>query len=313
MFSSFFRAMRQNERPEQYEVPEEYEVPEQHEVPDTPTPREILEHSKRCIDVYKNIFNVNNQILAQNKELINTNKRIMSEMRETTRLLTNSLPRPQQITTCPENHNLTVYTARGGHCDVCNRIVFVGEQVMDCRECNWYMCARCSRNNGFTMPSATRRARTEPQPSFQTIFNDLLNPPVTAAQSELYTFDIPLNGQGFDAFITQLTQTLNELAPLSQEDVVVTPTDAQINKACLVMPASEANLSTLYVCPIDLSPIEDYESVMKIKHCGHVFRESNLRELFTRDVRCPLCRFDIRDHVEVTAARQNEGDSEDDI
>jgi hypothetical protein len=161
------------------------------------------------------------------------------------------------------------------------------------------------------MPITTRRPRTAPQ-TFNTLFNDFLNPPATTAQSELYTFDIPLNGQGFDSFITQLTQTLNELAPLAQEDVPIRPTEAQINKACIVMPAIDANLSDQYVCPIDLSPIEHDESVMKIKHCGHVFRESNLRELFTRDVKCPMCRFDIRDHVEVTAG-PNDGESEDDI
>jgi hypothetical protein len=170
------------------------------------------------------------------------------------------------------------------------------------------------------MPATTRQPTTATQ-TFQSMFNDLLNPHSSTSseqtfqsmfydlsnpnsapqQTELYSFDVPLNGTGFDAFITQLTQTLNEIAPLAQQDVVVTPTPAQINKACLVMPASEANLSDQYVCPIDLSPIEDDESVMKIKHCGHVFRESNLRELFTRDVKCPMCRFDIRDHVEVTA------------
>ena len=284
MFSSFLRAMRQ--QPEQ----------DQATAQPPPTWREVLEHNNRCLDTYKQIIEMNKQMVA--------------DLKESTRMLASLLPRPQQITTCPENHNLTLYTANGGNCDVCNRIVFVGEQVMDCRECNWYMCARCARNNGFTMPAATRQPRTAPQPSLQTIFNDFLNPPATTVQSELFTFDIPLNGQGFDDFITQLTQTLNELAPLAQQDVVVTPTDAQINKACLVMLASDANLSDQYVCPIDLSPIEDDESVMKIKHCGHVFRESNLRELFTRDVKCPMCRFDIREHVEVTAGN---GESEDDI
>jgi len=222
-------------------------------------------------------------------------------------MLASLLPRPQPIRTCPRNHSLVVYNSLGGNCNVCNRIVFVGEQVMDCRECNWYMCSRCARNNGLTIP---------PSRSFNSLFNQLFpttepEPQPTTTQSELYTFDIPLNGQGFNEFIAQLTQTLNEIAPL-QQDVVVTPTETQINRACVVMDANEANLGEQYVCPIDLSPIDDDESVMKIKHCGHVFRESNLRELFTRDVKCPMCRFDIREHVEVTAGL-NDGDSEDDI
>jgi hypothetical protein len=245
-----------------------------------PSAREILEHNNRCLNTYK--------------QIIEMNKQMVEDLKESTRMLASLLPRPQQIRTCANNHDLVLYTATGGNCDVCNRIVFVGEQVMDCRECNWYMCARCARNNGFTMPVTRRRPPTTP---LQTIFNDFLNPPATTAQTDLFTFDIPLNGQGFDDFITQLTQTLNQIAPISHEDVVVAPTETQISGACDVMLARDANLSEQYVCPIDLSPIEANESVMKIKHCGHVFRESNLRELFTRDVKCPMCRYDIRDYL----------------
>jgi hypothetical protein len=142
-----------------------------------------------------------------------------------------------------------------------------------------------------------------PTQSLPSLVNELIRPVATeqTGNSELFAFDIPLNGVGFDDFISQLTQTLNQIAPMAQEDVAIVPTEAQINKACDVMPAKEANLADQYTCPIDLSPISDDENVMVIKHCKHAFRESNLRELFTRDVKCPMCRFDIRDHVEVTS------------
>jgi len=266
MFSWFFRTTRQQEQAQTHEER-------------APSLREILEHSNKCIDTYK--------------QIIEMNKQMVTDLNESTRMLASLLPRPPPIRTCPNSHNLVVYTALGGNCDICNRIVFVGEQVMDCRQCNWYMCGRCARNNGFTMP-------TRQQQSFNSLLNNLF--PQTQeqapapAQSELFTFDIPLNNQGFDEFITQLTQTLNQIAPLHQ-DVVVVPTEEEINRACDVMPAIDAQLSHEYVCPIDLSPIDDDENVMKIKQCGHVFRESNLRELFTRDVKCPMCRFDIRETV----------------
>ena len=283
MFSAFFRSMRQPEVVENVPTINNTDT-------NPPTAREILDYGNRCMDTYK--------------EIIEMNKQIAADIRQTTRLLTSSMPRPQQIRTCPSNHDLVLYTAIGGNCDVCNRIVFVGEQVMDCRSCNWYMCARCARNNGFVMP----------QPSMANLINQLFPPPAAtttldpAPSTELFTFDVPLNGQGFDDFITQLTQTLNEIAPIAQEDVVVAPTESQINNACLVLPARDA-VDREYLCPIDLSTIADDESVMKIKYCGHVFRENNLRELFTRDVRCPMCRFDIRDHVEVTANYDGVGDN----
>jgi hypothetical protein len=282
MFSAFFRSMRQQEVVENAPTINNTDT-------NPPTAREILDYGNRCMDTYKQIIDMNKQIAA--------------DIRQTTRLLTNTMPRPQQIRTCPNNHELVLYTAIGGNCDVCNRIVFVGEQVMDCRSCNWYMCARCSRNNGFSMP----------QPSMANLINQLFpqpaSEPVPAPSTELFTFDIPLNGQGFDDFINQLTQTLNQISPIAQEDVVIAPTETQINRACVVMPASEANIGEQFVCPIDLSPIEVDDTVMKIKHCGHVFRENNLRELFTRDVKCPMCRFDIREHDEVTANYDEGGDN----
>jgi len=248
-------------------------------VSEAPTSREILEHNNRCLETYRQIIDLNKQIAA--------------DLKENTRLLMSAMPR-QTVVTCPRNHELVQYTAIGGSCDVCNRIVFVGQQVMDCRECNWYMCARCARTNGFTLTPQ------QPNQSLYNLMNQMFPQTSATAQTELYTFDVPLNGQGFDEFVTQLTQTLNQIAPTGQEDVVISPTEEQIVRACDVMPAYQLNLGDEYVCPIDLSPVGSEENVMIIKHCGHVFRESNLRELFTRDVKCPMCRFDIRDYDEVT-------------
>ena len=258
-----------------------------------PTAREILDYSNRCLDTYK--------------ELIELNKQIARDMRENTQLLMRSV----SIRTCPLNHALTQYSSLGGFCDVCRRAVLNGEQVMDCRPCNWYMCSECAERNGLRIQTRNRVNTSgnmfHPAPqqdNLSSIFNSLLNS--TASQStELFSFDIPLNGEGIEGFISQLETALGQLST-PPEDVVVTPTDQQIARACVVMPASDANLSDQYVCPIDLSPITPDENVMIIKHCKHAFRESNLRELFTRDVKCPMCRFDIRDHVEVTSVNEDE-------
>ena len=49
-------------------------------------------------------------------------------------------------------------------------------------------------------------------------------------------------------------------------------------------------------CPISLTRFEPDSSnnVMVIRYCGHVFVPEDLRQWFTRSVRCPLCRYDIR-------------------
>lgn len=48
-----------------------------------------------------------------------------------------------RVTKCPSGHELTLWTARAGRCDSCHRMVAHGEQVMDCRACNWYLCEEC--------------------------------------------------------------------------------------------------------------------------------------------------------------------------
>eukprot|EP00428_Durinskia_dybowskii_P014546 CAMPEP_0170224090 /NCGR_PEP_ID=MMETSP0116_2-20130129/11746_1 /TAXON_ID=400756 /ORGANISM="Durinskia baltica, Strain CSIRO CS-38" /LENGTH=204 /DNA_ID=CAMNT_0010474795 /DNA_START=60 /DNA_END=674 /DNA_ORIENTATION=+ len=44
---------------------------------------------------------------------------------------------------CPSGHELKLWVARAGACDGCRKFVADGEQVMDCRACNWYLCNEC--------------------------------------------------------------------------------------------------------------------------------------------------------------------------
>ena len=59
---------------------------------------------------------------------------------------------------------------------------------------------------------------------------------------------------------------------------------------------NEENNNDETICPIDREILQPDDYVMQIIHCGHFFREENLRTHFRRNPRCPLCRFDIRDH-----------------
>ena len=49
-------------------------------------------------------------------------------------------------------------------------------------------------------------------------------------------------------------------------------------------------------CPIDLLNFSQGDFILRIRYCGHIFREMNLRIHFRRSPRCPLCRYDIRDY-----------------
>ena len=89
-----------------------------------------------------------------------------------------------------------------------------------------------------------------------------------------------------------------------ESPVRIRPSRSQINNATSLIRLSDATTdisgnTTQTRCPIDLIDFTEDDSIMRIDHCGHLFRESNLRIHFRNNTRCPLCRFDIRDHNNV--------------
>tara|TARA_R110002074_G_scaffold362409_1_gene535537 strand:- start:745 stop:1887 length:1143 start_codon:yes stop_codon:yes gene_type:complete len=82
--------------------------------------------------------------------------------------------------------------------------------------------------------------------------------------------------------------------------VRIRPSRFQICQATSIQIYSDISGADIQTrCPIDLIDFSASDSVMQILHCGHIFREMNLRTHFRNSPRCPLCRFDIRDHNDV--------------
>ena len=101
---------------------------------------------------------------------------------------------------------------------------------------------------------------------FQNIFRDLLNPTLN---ENVMQFDF--------------------LSP-----IVVRPNESQINNATQERTFSEIVNPMNICCPITQNSFNSDDNVLQIRHCGHNFTPSNLREWFTRSVHCPVCRYDIR-------------------
>jgi hypothetical protein len=88
-------------------------------------------------------------------------------------------------------------------------------------------------------------------------------------------------------------ETINHFIPNRFQDVIVRPTEEQINNATEIF----NYVSGEYVhtnCPITLDEFRENESVCRINHCGHMFRETAIKNWFQQNVRCPVCRYDIR-------------------
>lgn len=81
------------------------------------------------------------------------------------------------------------------------------------------------------------------------------------------------------------------------EDVIVRPSEQQIANATQMIDYSSENEYNNMNCPITLDEFTEGEQICRIRHCGHIFKEQALRNWFQRNVRCPVCRYDIRNYI----------------
>ena len=79
------------------------------------------------------------------------------------------------------------------------------------------------------------------------------------------------------------------------QNVIVSPTAEQLEYATETI-LYDSNMDLInHSCPITLEEFQENERLIRIIHCGHTFSESGIRNWFRTHVRCPVCRFDIRD------------------
>lgn len=81
------------------------------------------------------------------------------------------------------------------------------------------------------------------------------------------------------------------------ENVVVRPTPEQIRNATrsIIYSPNNVNISNSS-CPITLEPFEEQQMLTQIIYCGHVFSQDGINRWFETNVRCPICRYDIRNY-----------------
>jgi hypothetical protein len=98
-----------------------------------------------------------------------------------------------------------------------------------------------------------------------------------------------------------INETVNNMLPGLFPEIPVNLTEQQINNATETFNyyAGEHAHTT---CPISLDEFHEGERICKITHCGHMFREAAIKNWFRRNVRCPVCRHDIRTQNETEPA-----------
>jgi hypothetical protein len=88
--------------------------------------------------------------------------------------------------------------------------------------------------------------------------------------------------------------------------VVVRPTDRQVREATQLVRFENIIDPQNSSCPISLERFTGQQLVTRIIFCGHIFSTNELQTWFETNVRCPLCRFDIREHRNQSSINNNE-------
>jgi hypothetical protein len=98
-----------------------------------------------------------------------------------------------------------------------------------------------------------------------------------------------------------INDTVNHMLPGLFSEIPVNLTEVQINNATETFNYRVGEYAHT-TCPISLDEFHEGESVCRINHCGHMFREAAIKNWFRRNVRCPVCRHDIRTQNETEPA-----------
>ena len=99
---------------------------------------------------------------------------------------------------------------------------------------------------------------------------------------------------------TQSSQTFTPFVPQNfLSPVSITPTQEQISVATTNMYFSDIsqNERMFTSCPITLMDFSNNSIITRINNCRHYFSEEGIRRHFLNSVRCPYCRYDIRNSL----------------
>jgi hypothetical protein len=82
------------------------------------------------------------------------------------------------------------------------------------------------------------------------------------------------------------------------QNISIRPSLQQIENATRTFTYNTSNENFNNQCPITLEHFQDGDIVRQIHHCRHIFHEHAIQSWFQSNVKCPVCRYDIRDYRE---------------
>jgi len=100
------------------------------------------------------------------------------------------------------------------------------------------------------------------------------------------------------------------LSSFLNSTVSVRPSAEQLETASRLVRYGDITSPLSESCPISMDNFSIDDQVRQIRHCGHIFMPSEFDEWFQSNVRCPVCRYDIRNYTPTTRATGTTGTTE---
>lgn len=160
---------------------------------------------------------------------------------------------------------------------------------------------RLSRNNRNLNMNSNTNTNINSHLRNNTVSYDYNNPinPSLYYENELVNL-LFSNGVNREPRNTSAATNASHLNTLLNEflntNIIIRPTDEQIQQACRHIRYGDIENPLSECCPISLEPFDEDDNVRQILHCSHIFNNNQLQEWFQTNVRCPVCRYDIRNY-----------------
>jgi len=160
---------------------------------------------------------------------------------------------------------------------------------------------------------ARNRTDQQPRQRYQTRRNNVpqneteTTIPLNTTFQNLFSDLFPTNSQRYRDVVFEYTFTpldtnsrtrtgdLNQLlSDFLNTNVPITPTNEELANATTEVRYGDIENPLSESCPISLERFSENQMVRQIRHCGHIFCQEPFEEWFRTNVRCPVCRYDIR-------------------
>jgi len=112
--------------------------------------------------------------------------------------------------------------------------------------------------------------------------------------SIFYDYNNPINPTIYNENMTNLFQNFLNTSQL------VCPTNEQIQNASRIIRYGNIENPLSQSCPISLEEFQENNMIRQLLHCGHLFHQTQFDEWFQNNVRCPVCRYDIRNYTSLS-------------